>query len=368
MKIVFLLSHTKSLRWFFMDTMNTLIQKGHSVIACGNEDVAVWKDYFWKQKIVYKRIPVQRNGINPFADLYTLFSIIKLLKTIKPDKIFAFQAKTVIYGGIAARTLGIKEFYPLFAGAGSVFLENSLLTKLVRCVLVQEYRIAVNFCEKVFFQNTDDEQLFRSHKIIDKQQVVLLHGSGVNVNHFNVQPLPERCAFLCVSRLIRDKGVMEYLQASADIKKRHPETRCMLVGPFDSNISAISREDLKCFTDLGIEYFGEQDDVRPFIRQCSVFVLPSYREGTPKAVLEAMSSGRAIITTDAPGCRETVLNNYNGIQVPVKNVNALVGAMEYLMSNQQVVIEMGQCSRKLAEEVFSTEKVDKAVCEVMGLN
>ena len=195
----------------------------------------------------------------------------------------------------------------------------------------------------------------------------MLHGSGVNLERFNVQPLPEQIAFLCISRLIKDKGVYEYLKASKKIKEKYPFVRCMLVGPYDSNPSAIKPEELQPFIDKGIEYYGEQEDVRPYLEQCSVFVLPSYREGTPKTVLEAMASGRAIITTDAPGCKETVKNGVNGILVAVKDVESLFAAMESLVQKPETVIRMGIEGRKMAETIFDVKLVNKTICEAMKM-
>lgn len=195
----------------------------------------------------------------------------------------------------------------------------------------------------------------------------MLHGSGVNIERFNVQPLPEQTAFLCISRLIKDKGVYEYLKASKKVKEKYPFVRCMLVGPYDSNPSAIKPEELQPFIDKGIEYYGEQEDVRPYLEQCSVFVLPSYREGTPKTVLEAMASGRAIITTDAPGCKETVKNGVNGILVAVKDVESLFAAMESLVQKPETVIRMGIEGRKMAETIFDVKLVNKTICEAMKM-
>lgn len=195
-----------------------------------------------------------------------------------------------------------------------------------------------------------------------------MRGSGVNLDKFTVQPMPKTFGFLCISRLIRDKGVYEYLEACRKIKAIHPEVRCLFVGPFDTNPSSLKKEELQQFIDDGIiEYFGEQSDVVPYISQCSVYVLPSYREGTPKTVLEAMACGRAVITTDAPGCRETVDDKVNGLLVPVKDVDSIVEAMEYLISHQDEMNRMAKLGRKKAEEVFDVNKVNATICETMGL-
>lgn len=368
MKIAVLSSHTPSLFWFRIDMMQSFLDRGHKVYALGNEAEADWTERFSEKGIVYRQINVQRNGTNPLKDLKSIKSIKSVLKEIMPDKIFTYQAKTIIYGTIAANKLGITEVYPLIAGLGSLFLNDDIKTKIIRKILMTEYRYSMRKCDTVFFQNPDDDAVFRKAKAVNKQKTALLNGSGVNLEWFTVQPMPEKFAFLCVSRLIRDKGVFEYLEACAEIKKSNPDIRCLLVGPFDSNPSSLKPEELQRFIDDGvIEYFGEQTDVVPYFAQCSVFVLPSYREGTPKTVLEAMACGRAVITTDAPGCRETVEHNENGLLVPIKNVSELVKAMRYMLDNPDCVTEMAALGRKKVEEVFDVNKVNSTICQTMNI-
>lgn len=365
--IAVLSSHTPSLFWFRMDMMQDFISHGYRVYALGNEDENNWTGKFEEHGIKYRQIDVERNGINPLHDIKTFRSIRNTLKEVKPQKIFTFQAKTIIYGALAAKSLCIKEIYPLIAGMGSIFLNDDFKTKLIRQLMIAEYKTALSGCPTIFFQNHDDVDIFKKTKILSKQKVVMLHGSGVNIEHFSVQSLPEQTAFLCISRLIKDKGVYEYLEASKKVKEKYPFVRCMLVGPYDSNPSAIKPEELQPFIDKGIEYFGEQEDVRPYLKQCGIFVLPSYREGTPKTVLEAMACGRAIITTDAPGCKETVDNGVNGILVAVKDVDDLYAAMESLIQKPEMVARMGIEGRKMAETIFDVNLVNKTICEAMKL-
>lgn len=369
MRVAILSSHTSSLFWFRMDMMQAFVKCGCEVFAIGNENEAIWREKFAKQGIMYRKIYVQRNGVNPFDDLKTLISIRTVLEAIKPDKLFTYQAKTVIYGGIAANQLGIKEVYPLIAGVGSIFLKDDLKTRLIRKVMIEEYRLGIKNSSAIFFQNHDDENIFRKYHILRKQKAVMLHGSGVNLDRFEVQPFPKTFAFLCISRLIRDKGVYEYLEASRRVKRKYPKVRFLLVGPYDSNPSAIKPEELQAFIDDGsIEFFGEQKDVRPYLAQSSVFILPSYREGTPKTNLEAMASGRAIITTDAPGCKETVIDGKNGYLVPIKNVDALYAKMIYFIQNPDLAYTMGRYGRELAEKTFDVKMVNERICATMGLN
>ena len=368
MKIAVLSSHTPSLFWFRMDMMKSFKMLGHNVYALGNEDESIWKEKFEAQGIVYRKIEVQRNGINPIKDLKTLRSIKVVLKEIKPEKLFVYQAKTIIYGGMAAKQLGITEVYPLIAGMGSVYLKNDLKTKVIRSIMNQEYRMSIQNCPAIFFQNHDDETVFRENAIVKNQPVVMIPGSGVNLDYFTVQPFPETFAFLCISRLIRDKGVYEYLEASRRLKKDYPKARFLLVGPYDSNPSAIKPEELQSYIDDGsIEYFGEQEDIRPYMAQSTVFVLPSYREGTPKTNLEAMASGRPVITSNAPGCRETVIDKENGFLIPIKDFSALCEKMAYLLNNPNLVSIMGKKGREKAENSFDVKIVNSIICQTMKL-
>lgn len=368
MKIAVLSSHTPSLFWFRMDMMLAFITKGHDVVAIGNESENKWQEKFNQNGIDYRSVIIQRNSINPFKDLITLLSLKKMLKQIRPDKIFTYQAKTVIYGGIAANYLGITEVYPMIAGVGSIFLSDSIKARIIRFVLKIEYRISMKKCPYVFFQNTDDIDVFIKNRIVNRDQVVMINGSGVNLAEFTMQPLPEIFAFLCIARLIRDKGIYEYLQACRIIKEHYQEIRCLLVGPFDTNPSALRKEDLQPYIDDGIiEYFGEQSDVRPYLAQCSVYVLPSYREGTPKTVLEAMATGRAIITTDAPGCRETVVDGENGYLVPIKDITTLVSRMELLINSPNIVFQMALIGRKMAMEKYDVKLINNKIIKTMNI-
>ena len=344
MKIAILSSHTPTLFYFRLDMMHMFGKLGYEVVAIGNEDEKKWSQQFLDNGIKYRAIKIDRNGLNPLNDLSTVISIKNVLQQEKPDKIFVYQAKTVVYGSIVAGFLGIREVYPLIAGIGSVFLSNDVKGSIVKWVLTIEYRYAMKFCEKIFFQNEDDIRLFVALKIVERKDTVLLRG------------------------LIRDKGICEYLEACKIIKMEFPKVRCLLLGGYDTNPSALTKEELKPFIKSGvIEYFGEQLDVRPFFAQCSVFVLPSYREGTPKAVLEAMACGKAIITTDVPGCRETVEDGKNGYLIEAKNVSALVAKMKQFINNPGLVKDMALVGRKLVEDVFDVNKVNQVIAKTMKL-
>lgn len=368
MKIMVLSSHTQSLFWFRFDMMKAFQRAGHKVIAVANEPEELWIRRFQEHSINYKRIPIKRNGLNPFYDIITLFKAYCLIKKEKPDKLFCYQAKTIIYGSIAGKLNSIPEIYTLIAGLGSIVNGNSIIASILKKIILFQYKIALNFNKRVFFQNRDDLDFFINRGIVLNEKCVIINGSGVNMDYFNIVPFPNKFGFLLIARLIKDKGIIEYLEASRIIKMKFPAVRCMLVGPFDTNPTAIKRKTLEPYIKDGtIEYFGEQEDVRSFISLCNVYVLPSYYEGTPKTILEAMAMGRPIITTAVPGCKETVIDGKNGFLIPPKDVNVLVEKMEWFILNQEKIEEMGIQSFNICKAKFDVKKVNEDIIKLMKL-
>lgn len=349
--------------------MKEMQAEGYEVFAAAQMPESDWSERFNEIGVNYRQIKVSRNGLNPMGDLATLKDIKRLLKEIKPDKIFVFQAKTVAYGCRAAASLGITEVYTLIAGLGSVYLGHGLKNKLVKFVMSTLYKQAFKRSKKVFFQNNDDRQTMLDEGLLKEDKIIMIHGSGVNVEKFIPTELPSIPTFLYIGRLIRDKGVGEYLEACQMIKAEYGDkVRCLLVGPYDSNPTALKPEELQPLVDKGIiEYFGEQKDVRPYIDQCSIYVLPSYHEGTPKTVLESMAKGRAIITSNAPGCKETVVDGVNGYLTEVKNANDVTAKMKTLIEDPVLVEKMGAMSREMACEIFDVKKVNDTILRTMGI-
>lgn len=368
MKIAVLSSHTSSLFWFRMDMMKEFIKNGCEVIALGPEPEAEWKNKFKENNIDYRQLYVERNGINPLKDLKTYIELHKFMRKERPNKIFAYQAKTVVYGSIAAKLNGITEIYPMIAGLGSIFRGGGIKNKAIKIIMKSEYWLACKCSKKIFFQNNDDKKEFIRHGLINEDKSVVVNGSGVNLDKFRPTELPKSPTLLFIGRLIKDKGIIEYLEACRELKEKYSDIRCLLVGPYDSNPSALKPDELKVYIDNGIiEYFGEQKDVRPYISQCSIFVLPSYHEGTPKTVLEAMAMGRPIITTNTTGCKETVIHGKNGYLVEVKDVKGLIEEIEHLISNPEKSKEMGTNSLKIVKEKFDVRIVNRVIMTTMKI-
>ncbi|WP_122900935.1 glycosyltransferase family 4 protein [Acinetobacter sp. B51(2017)] len=322
-------------------------------------------------------VPMQRTGTNPVADFNTLLVMYRLIKQIKPDYVLSYTIKPVIYGTLSAWMAKVPKRFSLITGLGYAFqnVEEGSKRSLFQKIVHNLYKNALAHTHKVFFQNPDDLKLFQDFKLINKQlPAVVVNGSGVNVSDFNVLALPidqnqeTKISFLLIARLLGDKGVREYAAAAKIIKKQYPHVEFNLVGWIDENPNAISQAELDTWiAENTLNYWGKLSDVRPAIAQSSIYVLPSYREGTPRTVLEAMAMGRAIITTDAPGCRETVINGDNGFLVEVKSVDSLVHAMQQFIQQPDLVVKMGQRSRQIALEKYDVHQVNKHMMQEMGL-
>jgi glycosyltransferase involved in cell wall biosynthesis len=310
---------------------------------------------------------MDRTGKNPLADLQTIWELWRLMQKVQPAVVLGYTIKPVIFGTIAAWLAGVPKRVALITGLGFAFQsERSVMLWIVQKL----YAFALRRTELVFFQNPDDLALFRERKILSLDaHTCVVNGSGVDVTYFAENELPsEGICFLLIARLLGAKGVREYAQAAKIVKGRYPDARFAVVGWIDSNPDAISQEELDGWVSTGVlEYWGRMSDVRPAIQKTSVYVLPSYREGTPRSVLEAMSMGRAVITTDAPGCRETVRHGDNGYLVPVKSVIALAEAMMHFCETPLLVREMGNRSRSIALERYDVHKVNAMMMKEMGI-
>jgi glycosyltransferase involved in cell wall biosynthesis len=320
-------------------------------------------------------VPMARTGTNPIADLRTTWALWRLMRRIQPQKVLGYTIKPVIYGTLAAWLARVPQRFALITGLGYAFQgdgQRSMLQALVQAL----YKVALARVNLVFFQNPDDLALFQQRGLLQPDiKACVVNGSGVDLSRFEFCPLPSTLSsanmpsFLCIGRLLGDKGIREYAHAAKIIRRRNPSVRFILVGGIDSNPNSVSQAELDTWVAEGfIEYLGKLEDVRPSIAACSVYVLPSYREGTPRTVLEAMSMGRAVITTDAPGCRETVVNGDNGYLVQVKSADALAAAMELFLNDPELAQRMGLRGRQLAEEKYDVNKVNAVMMHKMGIN
>ncbi len=312
-----------------------------------------------------------RTGINPIADLRTAIALARLIRRLNPEAVFSYTVKPVVYGSLAAHWAGVPRVYAMITGLGHAFTTESWRTRVLRAISSRLYRSALAHCDRVFFQNPDDLQDFLDRRVLpDTDRVVRINGSGVDVQRFAHQPLPQGDPlFLFVGRLLTEKGIVEFVEAARQVHTQYPNARFVVVGPHNPDLPhSIPAEQVEAWKREGIvEFAGGVADVRPWFEQASVFVLPSYREGTPRSVLEAMSVGRPIITTDAPGCRETVLDGENGFLVPARTSAPLAEAMQRFLDDPSLLARMARASRERVEAKYEVGQVNRVILRSMEL-
>jgi glycosyltransferase involved in cell wall biosynthesis len=314
-----------------------------------------------------------RTGMNPVQDLATVWRLRALIRRIKPDMTFTYTIKPVVWGTLAARLAGVRHRYAMITGLGTTFASpTSAKARMFRRLVAMLYRSGVAGSEKVFFQNPDDLQDFLNAGIMrNTAKAVRTMGSGVNLDRFPRAALPDEApVFLFIARLLREKGIADFAEAARGLKAEYPQARFIAVGPHDPDLPhAINAQDLEKWKAEGaVEFAGGVADVRPWLTQASVFVLPSYyREGTPRSALEAMATGRAVITTDSPGCRETVRDGENGFLVPPRDPAALASAMARFLDEPYLIRRMADASYERAVNEYDVRKVNQGILEAMGL-
>lgn len=368
--IVIVASFAKSLINFRGDLISSWIEKGYRVVAAAPDASQEVIEQLTAKGAVYARYPLNRAGISPLKDLRTLWALRRLFKKYQPEHVLSYTIKPAIYGSLAAHMAGVKNIFSMITGLGYFFTgRGGLVKRQIKRIIQGLYRLALRKNKTVIFFNDDDRSCFIDLNLVQEAQAVIVNGSGVNTDYFALKPLPnQKVSFLLIARLLFDKGIREYHAAAKILKAKHPEVEFKLVGWVDTNPQAVSQADLDAWVAEGsIDYLGLLSDVRPAIEACSVYVLPSYREGLPRSVLEAMSVGRPIITTNAPGCRVTVEPGKNGYLVDPQNVEQLVDAMAQCINAPDKLAEMGQYSRRLVEEKFDVNVINQQLLKIMGI-
>lgn len=372
MKVLVLSSLAFSLVNFRGALLADMRRLGHEVVAAAPDRDPEVEARLAAMGISFRIVPMQRTGTNPLSDLRTLFSYWNLIRQERPDVVLAYTQKPIIYGGIAASIYGKTRFYALMSGLGHLFSEDAHNRVLVKGIFVRLYRAALRGARKVFVFNRDDQADMIAAGIIDSGiDVLQVPGSGVDTGHFSARPLNEEPAtFLMMGRLMRDKGVYDFLEAARIVHERHPRVRFQILGrPEENNRTGIAADEVRRLSEqYPVQFLAETRDVRPYLAGCSVFVLPSfYREGLPRTILEAMSVGRAVITTDMPGCRDPIENGANGIIVPPKSPVELAGAMCRLVEDPALLRRMALRSREIAERTYDVRLVNRMLLANMGL-
>lgn len=358
MKIAITLNTSWNIYNFRLSIIKQLLKRGHSVVAIAPKDE-------YTQKLIdlgceFEDVTMDSRGANPLKDLGLIYELHNIYKRVKPDVILHYTIKPNIYGTLAAAKLKIPCINNV-SGLGTIFLNESWISNIAMSL----YRFSFKFPKKVYFQNQEDYQLFQDKNLIEKNVCEVIPGSGIDLNYFETFDYKEKkdnspFHFLMISRLIIDKGIREYVEAASFMQERGLNAKFYLLGGLDENHSrGISKEELDSWIDAGIiEYLGKTDDVRPYIEKADTIVLPSYREGTPRTLLEAAACNRPIIATNVPGCNNIVDHQLNGLLCKVKDSNDLSIKMKemYYLGHERR-LEMASAGRALVERKFDHEIV-----------
>lgn len=372
-RIAIISNYADSLVNFRGHLIQALVEKGLTVFALA-------PDYSEKQRSAVAALGAEpidyslsRSGMNPIQDSLDTLKLIQLLRRLRPDATLGYFIKPVIYGTFAAWVARVPRRFVMVEGLGFVFTETgaelSTKRKILRSVVARMYAFALARAEKAIFLNPDDIEEFVSKGVVEKGKTHCLGGIGVDLKEWpEAPPVLEPVTFLLVARLLREKGVLDYIEAARAVKSRYPQARFVLLGDLDPNPGSLTREQARSWVEEGLIEWPGYAPVQPWLAQTSVFVLPSYREGVPRSTQEALAMGRAVITTDVPGCRETVVSGQNGFLVPVRDPVALSQAMIQFIEQPALITEMGSRSRALAEARFDVHKVNADLLSIMGLH
>ena len=370
MKILVFAGFSKSLVHFRKELLEKMVKNGHEVIAIAPE--TGFENELAEMGVNFRLINFNRLSVNPINDIKLVVKLRNIIKLEKPEVFFGYTIKPVTYGAIVARLCRVKNVYSMVTGLGSMFIDDDskknkkrlFIRFIIKCLYYCGFRAST----KVFFQNIDDLNEMVEMKLLKRNKAIVINGSGVNLETYERTQLPKRNVFLFVGSVMRDKGVLEYLASAEKVKEIYPDAEFWIVGPIDKRVSGLSYETIRPYIEKGIiRYFGEVNNVKEYLNNSRYYVLPSYREGTPRSVLEAMAKGRPIITTDAPGCRETVKDGVNGFLVPIKNVIELSNKMIWMIENPDIVEEMANKSYEIVKEKYDVNKVNSHMLTEMKL-
>lgn len=370
-RIALVASYGPSLIQFRGPLLSSIIAQGHLLLAAAPDFTPETRAAVEALGAETADYPLSRTGLDPLADLRALKALTDLMRNWRPDVVMGYTPKPAIYATLAAARANVPHIVPMLTGLGYAFLTGGgAKQKLVRRVSTALYGRAFARAHAAIFHNADDAQVLIDLGCIPPDLPVhIVSGSGVDLSLFPSAPLPPMgrgLTFLMIARLVGYKGVREYCEAAHRLKPQYPDSEWHLVGPEESGPAGFPKAELSRYAD-SVTYLGASDDVRPHLQRCHVYVLPSYGEGMPRTVLEALATGRPVITTDTRGCRETVTENTNGLLVPIEDAIALADAMKTMLDHPDRLAEMGNRSRVLAEDRFDVAKVNQAMMHALGI-
>lgn len=372
MRIVVVGGYAPSLLSLRGPLLKRLVDLGHEVHALAplhTPDVGPQLEALGVQ---YSITPLTPGVFNPFADISSLLHFKQVMHRINPDLVFSYSFKPVVFGSLSARMAWVahkKRVYAMITGLGYDFIRDSGVLRSLRFAVTKSmYRSGLRACDGVIFQKDEDESLFRTMNLLpDHAETTVINGTGVDLEEYDVAPLPASPSFLCRSELRTSMGVREYAAAALGLKGRYPDTAFRLIGLLTDKDDAIPESEVNAWREAGLEVVGAVEDERAEIARSSVFVWPSHRESAPQPVLRAMAMGRPVIAADAPGCREAIESGENGLLVPFGDEQQLSDAMESLLDNPSHIAAMGGSGRAVVENRFDAQAHNDALLSFMGL-
>ncbi len=372
MKVLFISNTCWYLYNFRLPLMQELQSRNIDVVAVAPEDK--WVGKLHQSGIHTINIEINRKGQNIYDDIKLIRALYKIYCAERPDYVLHFTIKPVVFGTIASMLIKGINVINNITGLGYVFIGTSVKHKYLQPLVRSLYRFSMRHSYRLFFQNDDDKNYFLKHRLFrDENKMIIVPGSGVDTNYFKMteeRKSRRKIKFLYVGRIIKDKGVTEIFLAAQAIRKFYNNVEFGLVGDFDlDNPEFLTKDEMgKWIQDGIIKYHGRVTDVKSLLAESDVFVLPSYREGMPRSTLEALAMSLPIITTDVPGCKETVIHGRNGLLIPMKNVPELIKAIKYMIENPDERIKMGKESRKIAIKKFDVKIVNRIYLQEIGIN
>ena len=362
MKLAILYNTSDYLLRFRTELISALETKGVEIVAITPHDETT--PQLAKLGVKWREWHLDGQSISPVSDLKSIRNLHQILKDERPDAVLNFTIKPVLYGSLVARWLKVPRVVSMITGMGSVFLPGGIKKRALLTIVKTMYRAAMRKNDAVLFQNDEDMRYFLFNNFVDTEVCHRINGSGVNLEKFNGDMTKvQRGSFLLISRMIKEKGIFEFVEAARQVKRIYPNACFTLLGPIDNNPGAITRQEIAAWEAEGtIEYVGHQTDVRPFLDKAEVYVLPTYYlEGVPRTLLEALAMGKPIITSDWRGCRETVIPDVNGFLVPPADARALTRMMLRFLEKRDLSSRMGAASRQLAVNKFDVHQVNAKV-------
>lgn len=362
-------SYAPSLIAFRGALLERMVGEGNRVYAAAPDILGPIAEKLTAIGVTPVSVALSRTGLNPVADVAYYRSVRRIIRRYGIDLILSYTIKPCIWGSLAAHAEGV-ESVSLVTGLGYAFIPGGgLKQRIVRAISITLWRRATAANRTVIFQNPDDRDDFiRAGALSDGGKARLVNGSGVDMQEFGRAELPSDPRFLMIARLLGNKGVREYAAAAREMKAEGSPARFTLAGYFDDGPDAIGRDEVERWTAAGLDFIGPQDDVRPALANCSVYVLPSYREGTPRTVLEAMATGRPVITTDVPGCRQTIEHEVSGLLVAPQDTRSLADAMRRMARDTEGRRQMGEAAFQRCRERYAVKAVNKAMFTHVGLS